>query len=135
MTNYVIDTNILSNLVKNPSPILQNKMKTAISKGGKLWVSEAVRYEVERGLRKKGAVKQLDILRQQVLPTFSIIAVDWVTWDVAANLWVLASSTGHQLVDVDLIVAATALRLSGVVVSHDRDYSVFPSIPLEDWLT
>ncbi|MFZ4816559.1 MAG: type II toxin-antitoxin system VapC family toxin [Phototrophicaceae bacterium] len=134
MTDYVIDTNTLSNLVKNPSGALQNRVNNTVSNGSKLWVSEAVQYEVERGLRKKGATKQLEVFRNQVLPTFSVVAVDWVTWDAAADLWVLAANKGRQLADVDLLVAALAIRLSAVIVSHDRDYDAFPSIPVEDWL-
>lgn len=134
MANYVIDTNTISQLIKNPSKLLKVRFADAVAEQGVLYVSDAVRYEVERGLRKKQAMRQLETFQKKILPVFAIVPVDWVIWDAAADLWVVASSRGRQLADIDLIVAATALRLDAVIVSHDRDYSVFAGIQTENWI-
>jgi len=134
MPNYVIDTNIISQLIKNPSASVKDRLKTVLDTGGVLFTSEAVRYEIERGLRKKEATKQLEIFHRRVVPVFSIVAVDWPTWDAAADLWVYATNNGRQLADVDLLVVALAIRLDAILVSADRDYSAFPSVKTENWM-
>lgn len=134
MASYLIDTDTISQFIKNPSDALKEKLRAVKAADETVYVSEAVRYEVERGLYKKNATKQLKVFRERVLPFFSVVVVDWATWESAAQLYADATNRGRQLSDVDLINAATALRFSAVIVAHDNDYSAFPSIPTEDWI-
>jgi len=47
-------------------------------------------------------------------------------WQQAAQFWADAVNKGKQLSDVDLLVAAVAARLGGVVVSADGDFDALP---------
>ena len=53
-------------------------------------------------------------------------------WQQAARFWADAANKGKVLSDVDLLVAAIARRLGGVVVSADDDFDELP-IKRENW--
>jgi len=43
-------------------------------------------------------------------------------WRQAAEFWAETVSKGLQLADIDLLIAAVATRLDGVIVSADDDF-------------
>jgi len=53
-------------------------------------------------------------------------------WEKAARYWADTASRGRQFSDVDLLVAAVASRLGGVIVSSDTDFDAL-SVPRQDW--
>ena len=129
---YVMDTNTLSKLVKSPPPPLVKQLRD--HSNDTIVVSESVIYEVERGLLKLGVNRQLQTFREGVLPQFVVVPVDIAIWRATAELWAYATKQGRQLADIDLIVAATAVRLNATIVTYDKDYEAFPSLRIEDWV-
>jgi predicted nucleic acid-binding protein len=45
----------------------------------------------------------------------------------AAELWSSTRSAGKQLSDVDLLLAALAVRMDAVIVSNDSDFDALPA--------
>ena len=65
--------------------------------------------------------------------------LDWLPltdadWRQAAQFWADTRSTGKQLSDVDLLVAALAKRLDAIIISNDDDFDALP-VKRENWRT
>lgn len=60
--------------------------------------------------------------------------MDAALLDRAADLWVEARKIGQAGRDADLIIAATAIEHSLVLVTgNTKDYSWISGLPLRDW--
>lgn len=127
---YVLDTTIISELRENhPSPVWS---RLAQHGADVLCLCEPVIYEVERGFLHRQAPHKLAYFREQVMPLFEQVSLQFTDWQVASILWAETRRKGIQLSDIDLLITATAYRLEGVLVTSDDDFAVFP-IPQENW--
>jgi predicted nucleic acid-binding protein len=50
----------------------------------------------------------------------------------ASELWAYAVANGRQLADVDLLVAALAIRHDALIVSADTDFDALP-VKRDNW--
>ncbi|MBZ0321178.1 MAG: PIN domain-containing protein [Anaerolineae bacterium] len=131
-TPYVFDTNIVSALVGKPNVPLLERIRQ--NQSDVMVLCEPVIYEIEKGLEHKKAAKQLAEFQSSIIPLFNVVAVQLTDWRVAAKLWAFTRSTGKQLSDIDLLLAATVWRLKGILVSNDADFDAIPNIMRENWL-
>lgn len=133
MTVYVIDTNVISDIAAPmPKPaVLANLAK---HRQDTLCLCEAVDYEIRRGYLKTGASGKLRAYENQVKRQFQWMAITDDDWSQAAQFWADAANKGKAFSDVDLLVAAVAKRLGGLIVSADTDFDALP-ITREDWRT
>ena len=96
-------------------------------------ISAITRYELLRGLKEKRAWIQMQTFEtfcQHSLVAFPDIAI----LDRAADLWVLARTSGQSARDADLIIAATALELPRVLVTgNTKHFAWIPGLLVEDW--
>jgi tRNA(fMet)-specific endonuclease VapC len=95
--------------------------------------SAFTRYEVTRGLKAKGAVRQL-----AQLATFcahsTILPVTDPIFDRAADLWVICRAAGRPQKDADLLIGATALEHGlTLATGNAADFSWIPGLAIEDW--
>ena len=131
----LIDTDILSEFLKQKNPIVQKKAADYLAQYQQFAISAMTRYEVMRGLKDKGAVRQLQKFEQfckhaEVVPITDEILVR------TADLWVQGRKGGHPRRDPDLIIAATALEHGRVLVTGNRsDFAWIPGVTLDDWRT
>ena len=130
-SRYVLDTNTLSKLIKTPPESLVTRLHA--ESNSTLLISEAVVYEIERGLFKLNATRQLTRFRERILTNFTVIPVDLAHWRAAAELWADAARRGRALSDIDLLIAALALRFDAIIVTTDQDFAAFPSLHIENW--
>jgi predicted nucleic acid-binding protein len=129
---HVFDTNIISRLTQVRHLDLLERIRADQTNVQVL--CEPVIYEVEKGLHHKGAEKQLERFRNDVIPLFSVVvAVQLVDWRVASLLWANSRARGRQVSDIDLLIAAITLRLDGIVVTADDDFDALP-VRRENWL-
>jgi predicted nucleic acid-binding protein len=129
-TAYIFDTNMFSKLVRQDDPELKRRVQD--NHESEFVLSEAVVFEVERGLLHREAASQLDYFREQVLPLFSVVPVTLADWRIASRLWAEMRRKGIQLSDIDFLIAAVTLRLDGILVSADDDFDALP-IKRENW--
>ncbi len=62
------------------------------------------------------------------------LAVTEAVFDRAADLWVIGERGGHPHGDADLLIAATALQHSRVLVTGNTPhFSWIPGLRLDDW--
>jgi len=128
---YILDTNIVSAYMKGKNRAVVH----AIAKYRKddLILSELVIYEIERGLKYTNAQNGLTQFGDDVIPMFNIVVPTLQDWRVASDLWVFTRRIGRQLSDVDLALAAITLRLGGILITNDQDFSAIPLLNIQDW--
>ena len=132
MMRYLLDTNIVSDLVRNPQGIIAQRIR----KVGEARVSTSiiVAAELRYGAAKKGSAR----LRAQVEAVLGAIAVlpfekpaDAVYGSLRARL----EQAGRPIGANDLLIAAQALALGYTLVSdNEREFARIDDLRLENWL-
>ncbi len=128
---YILDTNAVADYINTIEPTIM-RIKQAIRDGHLLILCQPVRYEVLRGLLKVAATRKQEIFEREFAPRLVWTPLVDADWEQAARFWADATSRGRQFSDIDLLVAAVASRLGGVIVSSDADFDAL-STPREDW--
>jgi toxin FitB len=131
MTVYILDTNVISDIV-SPKPNETVVANIAAHRAHTLCLCEAVDYEVRRGYLKAEATAQLNVYEQRIKPQFQWVMVIAADWQQAAQFWAETVSKGQQLSDIDLLVASVARRLDGLIVSADDDFDALP-VTRDNW--
>lgn len=133
MRPCLLDTDILSEVLKQKHPVVAQKATAYWQTYQQFTFSAITRYEVLRGLKEKTATRQL-----QQFAVFCghsvIVAISDDILDQATDLWVAAHHGGRPKTDADLIIAATALVRGLVLVTGNTvDFSWIPGLTVEDW--
>jgi predicted nucleic acid-binding protein len=120
---YVLDTNVISDAMHN-----QTAVRTHIhaNQAATIYLCAPVDYEIRRGLLRKRATAQLRLYENIVRPQFQWQPLTDDDWHQTAQLWANSVSKGRQLSDIDLLVAAIALRLDATIVTADDDFDALP---------
>jgi tRNA(fMet)-specific endonuclease VapC len=129
---YLLDTNIVSDLVRNP----QGAVAARIAKLGEdtVFTSIIVTAELHYGL----ACKRSDRLARQLETVLSGLEVQ--PWDAPADehygeIRAFLQGKGKLIGGNDLLIAAHALALDVTLVSDNvREFSRVPGLKLENWL-
>lgn len=132
MTRYLLDTNIISDLIRNP----QGKAAKRIVKVGedKICTSIVVAAELRYGCAKSGSKKLLgaveDVLAEiDVLP-FDVPA-DAEYGEIRAGLEAVGKPIGGN----DLLIAAHALATEAIIVTANADeFKRVRGLKVENWL-
>ncbi|MBI5512149.1 MAG: type II toxin-antitoxin system VapC family toxin [Deltaproteobacteria bacterium] len=130
MTQYVVDTCVLSDAVKHARdgtwrhPMLRARLLAILAEQD-LCVSVVSLYELRRGLLagQVGARRRAELTR--LLEGATSIDMGWSyepTWAKAAELFA-AVPGGHG--DADIFIAATAITLGRVLLASDRGLAAF----------
>lgn len=133
MVASLLDTDILSEILKQKNAVVIQKAASYLQTNQQFSFSSITRYEVLRGLKAKGASRQL-----QQFATFcqhcQIFPITDVIFDRAADLWVATHAAGRPIKDADLLIAATALEHGlTLVTGNANDFSWIAGLTLEDW--
>ncbi len=127
---YVFDTNAITDILKRRPQILtiiRERQHEHV-----MCVCSPVHYEVRRGLLAINATTQMKTYETQIQTQFEWVGIQDEDWEQAAELWVAARSKGKQLSDIDLLLAAIAIRLDAIIVSADLDFDALP-VKRESW--
>ena len=133
MQLVLLDTDILNEVLKKRNARVVAKAAAYLQQHQHFAFSGITWYELMRGLREKGATKQLKNFEQ--FCQHSIVhAVTEDILDRSANLWVEARKGGHPDKDADLIIAATAIEHGLVLVTGNiQHFSWIPGLTIENW--
>jgi tRNA(fMet)-specific endonuclease VapC len=133
MSPALLDTDILSEVLKLRDANVQQKALAYIAWHSELAFSSMSRYEVVRGLRDQNATAQLSRFANFCQHSMILPITDSI-FDRAADLWVAARRGGHPQADADLIIAATALESRRVLVTGNTlHFAWISGLTLEDW--
>jgi predicted nucleic acid-binding protein len=128
---YLIDTNIIGDLIKFRNPTSEHAAARFAAKDT-LGLCYPVYYEFLRGILWKQATGMFKVFNRRVLPRLEWIELTNADWEQAARFWAEARRSGKQLGDPDLLLAALAYRLNAVIVSADSDFDAL-SVRRENW--
>jgi len=129
----LIDTDILSELLKNRDAVVIHHGAEYLAQHQRFSISAMTRYEVLRGLKDKAATTQL-----RHFATFcqhsEVLAITDEVLDRASDLWVEARKGGHPQCDPDLIIAATALVNDRLLITgNTHHFSWIPHLRVDNW--
>jgi predicted nucleic acid-binding protein len=128
---YILDTNAVTDYINNIEPAT-TRLRDAVKNGHELFLCHPVYYEIMRGLLKVKATRKIQVFSEQLSPQLIQISPTQEDWNQAAQYWADMRNKGRQLSDVDLLIAATATRLDGVIVTSDDDFDALP-LKRENW--
>jgi tRNA(fMet)-specific endonuclease VapC len=129
----LLDTDTLSEVLKQKHPVVVQKASAYLQHYLEFAFSAVTRYEVVQGLKAKNAARQLQ--KFAVFCRHSLLfAVTDAILDRAADLWVAADKAGLPKNDADLLIAATALEHGRTLVTgNTAHFSWIPGLAVEDW--
>jgi tRNA(fMet)-specific endonuclease VapC len=128
---YLLDTNIASYVIKGNVPhVRDNLRRLPMADVGISAVTEA---ELRFGVARKPQANRLELAVQEFLVRVEILA-----WDSAAarHYAILRSAledNGAPMGNLDMMIAAQALAIDAILVSHDRVFHRVKHLKVEDW--
>jgi len=130
---YLLDTNIVSELIKNPQGKVAERM---LSPGLEKYccTSIIVASELNYGAAKKQSPK-LSFNVEQVLNSLPILPLEEIVDKVYAEIRVNLERKGLPIGQHDLLIAAHALSLGlTVVTANEREFTRVENLIVENWL-
>lgn len=136
MTRYLLDTNIISNVIK-PRPSESLLAWLAVQQDEDLFIASLTLAEIRRGIREKprgrkrteleawffGTEGPQTLFAGRILPFDERAALEW------ARLMVDARAAGRPRSALDTIIAAIAVAHECVIVTdNESDFSALPIV-------
>jgi tRNA(fMet)-specific endonuclease VapC len=129
---YLLDTNIVSNLIRNPGGRVADRIK-AIGEQ-KICTSIIVAAELRYGTTKK-ASPQLSTQLEAVLGVMDTLPFDSPADEYYGSIRARLESAGTPIGGNDLLIAAQALALDlTLVTGNDKEFSRIEGLRVENWL-
>jgi tRNA(fMet)-specific endonuclease VapC len=129
---FLLDTNILSDLVRHPRGRISDRIKEVGEQN--ICTSIVVAAELRYGAAKKDSsrlTKQLET----VLAAIDVLALEQPADAVYGGLRARLERSGQSLGANDLLIAAHALALGHTVVTaNEREFSRIDDLRVENWL-
>lgn len=131
MVRYLLDTNTASYAIKgNVARVRERLLSKPMAEIGISVVTEAeLRFGVARlpaAIRLKALVEEF-LLRVEVLPWTSKAAHHY------AQIRAALEGSGKPMGNMDMLIAAHALAVEAVLVTHDRVFRRVKGLRIEDW--
>lgn len=132
MTGYLLDTNILSDLIRNPFGPAARRIEAVGAKA--VCTSIIVAAELRYGCAKKGSPK-LQARVEEVLVTIPVMPLEVPADADYGRQRAQLEASGQPIGANDLLIAAHALALGLTLVTHNtREFSRIAGLQVEDWL-
>lgn len=129
---YLLDTNILSDLVRNPQGLIARKIEKAGENS--ICTSIIVAGELRFGANKLGS-NRLTTQLNSILSAIEILPLEEPADLRYGELRAELEKRGKTIRPNDMLIAAHALMLDCVVVTaNERGFSRVPKLRVENWL-
>ncbi len=130
---YLLDTNILSDLINHPAGAAAKKIVTLESEES-CCTSVIVACELRYGALKKNA-SSLTNRVNQLLDSVAVLSLDADVESEYAALRVSLEQAGTPIGSNDLLIASHALAADlTLVTANEREFSRVPGLNMENWL-
>ncbi|NEQ41830.1 MAG: type II toxin-antitoxin system VapC family toxin [Okeania sp. SIO3I5] len=131
---YLLDTNILSALIKEDSRLLY-RLNNANYRRENLFISCINYFESKGGLLAVNSQKKLAILENLCKNNINILFLDKIEIvNIASNIYANLRRKGTPIQVPDILIAATAIYHNLVLVSNDSDMLRVEGLIVENWL-
>jgi tRNA(fMet)-specific endonuclease VapC len=129
---YLLDTNIISHIVKHPSGLVALRARQIGADN--IFTSVIVCAEIRFGYKKFGS-KRLERDCEVILSGIQVedwcAPLDETYGDVRKAL----EETGKSVGAMDLLIAVQAIALDAILVTgNEREFSYVPGLKIENWL-
>lgn len=132
MTGYLLDTNIISDLIRNPSGAAAHRIEAVGAKA--VCTSIIVAAELRYGCAKKGSPKLLARV-QSVLETIPVLALDIPADAQYGGIRAELEAAGQPIGANDLLIAAHACALGLTLVTNNtREFGRIRGLKIDNWL-
>ena len=132
MTRYLLDTNIVSDLVRNPQGRVAQKIRRVGEQ--RVCTSIIVASELKYGAAKKQSAR-LSAQLHAVLGALEVVPFESPADDSYGMLRARLEKAGRPIGGNDLLIAAQALALEYTIVSdNEREFARIPGLAHENWL-
>jgi tRNA(fMet)-specific endonuclease VapC len=129
---YLLDTNILSDLLRNPDGRVAQKV--ALLGEGTICTSIVVACELRYGAAKKGS-SRLSERVESLLESLEALPLDKDADRRYAEIRSHLDKQGRPIGPNDLLIAAHAMALDLTLVTHNvEEFARVPDLRLENWL-
>ena len=129
---YLLDTNIISDLVRNPQGAVAAKLSTVSEDS--ICTSLVVAAELRYGCLKKGSAK-LTARVESILGAIEVLALTEPVDLVYTKLRMLLEKAGQPIGGNDIFIAAQGLALGCVVVTdNESEFQRVKGLKVENWL-
>jgi tRNA(fMet)-specific endonuclease VapC len=129
---YLLDTNILSDLVKRPQGMVFARIAAVGS--DQVCTNLIVAAELRYGAAKRGSEKLTKQL-EAILATLPVIPLEAPTDRQYGQLRAALESQGNLIGPNDLLIAAHALALGAIpVTDNTREFERVRGLVIENWL-
>ena len=131
MTIYVLDTNIISLLIRRDRNV-QSQYQLRVGHEDTVIGCPMVWHETRRGLLAKDAKAQMRRF-QSLFASFEWQNYIRDDWSLAADWWAQRRATGRPIPDADLLIAVFAYNRNAILVSdNEKDFDVL-SANIDNW--
>ncbi|NJO58357.1 MAG: type II toxin-antitoxin system VapC family toxin [Richelia sp. RM2_1_2] len=133
VVDYLLDTNIVSYILKKRNLGVNRKLEEVRRLGKKVFVSCITYYEINRGLLALNATRQLGDFNS-LFRIYPILYLDIEIIETACRIHANLKNKGRAIQDADVLIAATAITRGLILVSNDSDMARIEEIYLENWV-
>lgn len=132
MSGYLLDTNIISDMIRNPDGPVARRLEQVGAKA--VFTSIIVAAELRYGCAKKGSAKLLSRV-EGILETIPVLPLDSPADAAYGGMRAQLEAAGQPIGMNDLLIAAHAHALGlTLVTDNTREFSRLPGLKLENWL-
>ena len=132
MSGYLLDTNILSDLIRHPDGLVARRVEQVGQK--EIFTSIIVAAELRYGCAKKGSAKLLERV-QGLLETIPVLSLDMPTDAQYGLIRAELEVAGQPIGMNDLLIASHALALGlTLVTDNTSEFSRVRGLKVENWL-
>jgi len=132
MLRHLLDTNILSDLIRNPDGRAARRL--AVVGEATVCTSIVVACELRYGAAKKGS-RTLSGRVESLLESLEVLPLDREADRQYAEIRLHLDRTGRPIGPNDLLIAAHALALDLTLISDNvEEFARIPRLALDNWL-
>ena len=132
MSGYLLDTNILSDLIRHPDGLVALRVEQVGQK--EIFTSIIVAAELRYGCAKKGSAKLHERV-QGLLETIPVLSLDMPTDAQYGLIRAELEVAGQPIGMNDLLIASHALALGlTLVTDNTSEFSRVRGLEVENWL-
>ncbi|MBF0438704.1 MAG: type II toxin-antitoxin system VapC family toxin [Magnetococcales bacterium] len=131
---YMLDTDTASYLIKGKSPTIENKLVSIIP--SIVCISVMTRAELQFGLKYLSTDHRLHLAVRQFMKIVRILSWDADAADWYASIRHQLVTTGQQIGELDMMIAAHALSANAILVTNNNRHYERINAPLilENWV-
>ena len=127
---YLLDTDTVSLVVRKNSSVINNLIK---HENDEICISVITYAEICYGLEKKGSDRLYNEVTA-IIGKLAIVDFDSSQSELYGRIRLQLEKSGTPLGDMDMLIAASALSVKAILVSHNKKhFSRIKGLKVEDW--